>query len=128
MLMSDERNILFVDQHAVRTSFKHYPCSIMESKLAYSKSVLAFPFAHRSPYIPLINHQIMSIWQSGLKSRMFERTHLLKELTNCEEKNVDFKPVTYHNIISAFLAVSCGVFIAISCLFFEMCHFKIKKI
>lgn len=89
---------------------------------------MAFPFQRDSPYVYLINYWINHVWQGGLKSRMFERAFLYKELANCDSKDSSFKEITYHNIVTAFMAVGLGVFVAACSLVFEFWHSKIKRI
>ena len=111
----------------METTFKDYPCHILGSKETYAKYAMAFPFQRDSPYAYLINYQINHVWQAGLKSRMFEKAFLYKELSNCESEDGSFKEITYHNIVTAFMAVGMGVFVAGCSLIIEYWQAKCLK-
>ena len=127
ILLSDKRNVLFADEHVVETTFVEYPCSIVQSKSTYAKYAMAFPFARDSPFVHLFNYQINHVWEGGLKSRYFKRAHLYKKLSVCPTEDESFEPFSYHNIISAFVIIGCGILIAVTCSFIELFAYQSKK-
>ena len=123
MLLHDTKMVLFCNQDIVANVFAAYPCHITKAKSEYAKSVVGLPFPKDSQYLQLFNHKIAAMNQEGILDRMWLHNKNNKPLVSCTED--EFKPFTYHNIVSAFALLLIGISVALIWLTVEHCIEKI---
>lgn len=71
---------------------------------------MGFAFPKNSPYLPVINHRISVLRESGQLDLVFGRRRRVE--TTCGGQG-NFKEIGYPNIFTAFLVLVVGIFLGI---------------
>ena len=93
------------------------PCKIVSSKKKYNQDLAGYIFNKKSPYLKLFNYHILQIIQNGLETEWFD---MKKVSSDCiDDKNTQFRPFSYTDVISVFVLFATGCIIALFYSIFE---------
>ena len=121
MLINDDKLVYFAPELQTVLQMPRYPCQIISVPgTSYFKVALSWPFRKNSAYLPLFNHLMGQLKESGIDQKMIHEVVRGKLTLGCGEiREGGFKTIRYENIFSAFALLFAGAFGAFTALIAE---------
>ena len=117
MIAKDEEFTLYDNYFSILTYPEYKNCLIIDVPQPYDPKVFAYAFTKGSPYLPLFNHYLNMLRESGVISQITER-YVSLEAPQCEETSGT--ALGFDNCFTAFVILMGGILLSFLFFLLEM--------
>lgn len=104
-IILDSHYTQYVDYGSAKNFKEYHECKLKIANLFSGKSLLGFAFQKNSPFLPVVNARLQSMFESGEVMKIIVKHS--KDPPNCHANKG--KPLGFENISLVFIIISLGV-------------------